>query len=222
MIDLYLVRHGETENNKRGILAGRLNMPLASTGIMELEKLASDYPYPVPELVFRSPLDRCLETARIVFHDPVAQGKILIEDNLIEMDFGVYDGTSVREFANSEFFSRWKAKEPDFGFPGGETFDDVKRRVALSVSRILETCEEKGVTQVGVVSHNMLITELIRHHLDADMQMEDRMCPNGMGYHLQLDPEVWRKQKKLFFVGYIPAGAQRPKASDSPYVKAEK
>lgn len=221
-IDLYLIRHGETENNKRGILAGRLNMPLAKTGISQLEKLAVQHPYPQPEVVYRGPLDRCLDTAKIVFLRTVSQGDVRVEDALTEMDFGYFEGKPVRDFVDTEYYPGWKAKEPDFRFPGGETFREVNNRIEFALDRIIRDCENEGLVSVGAVSHNMVIVELMRNYLDVDVKEEGRMCPNGMGFHLRIDTDIWRAQKKVSYMGPLPIGADRPKASESPYVKAGK
>ena len=46
------------------------------------------------------------------------------------------------------------------------------------------------------------------------------LTPNGMGYEVIVDTDDWfLKEQKLHFVRFLPEGAERPKAEDSPFFK---
>lgn len=89
---IFIIRHGKTELNKANVLQGRSNYPLNDEGIRQakeaakmLENIAFDY-------VYSSPLIRAVQTAEIVAPDK----EIRLDDRLIEMDYGQYEGTDLR------------------------------------------------------------------------------------------------------------------------------
>ena len=87
---IYLIRHGETDKNRAGLLQGRSDVPLNETGIRQAREAARflrDRGI-VFSRVFSSPLIRAVETARIV-----APGvPPVLDDRLLEMDYGPYEG----------------------------------------------------------------------------------------------------------------------------------
>ena len=221
-VDVYLVRHGETENNQLGVLAGRSDVRITEKGIEQIRNMVKHHPFPQPSLVYVSPLERCRETARLVFPRYMEQNLPRIEENLIEMDFGEYEGIPVRSFADTGLYKGWREQNPDTGLPGGETFGQVERRAAEAIDRILADCEREGIRDVGVVSHNMVIVGLLREHMTVKLDERDRFCPNGMGFHLQIEADLWKREKRMHFIGPLPAGAPRPDPSESPYVTINK
>ena len=87
---IYIIRHGQTEQNNRKILAGRANYQLNETGIaqaLEAGKWLQEKKIHL-DLIISSPLDRALETAALVAPD----AEIQVDERLIEMEFGPYEG----------------------------------------------------------------------------------------------------------------------------------
>ena len=89
---LYIIRHGQTEMNSRHVLQGRSNYPLNDIGISQAREAARKLAGISFAYVFSSPLQRAVQTARIVAPevDPV------IEERLIEMDYGPYEGLDLK------------------------------------------------------------------------------------------------------------------------------
>jgi broad specificity phosphatase PhoE len=87
---IYIVRHGQTELNKRFALQGRSNLPLNDQGRSEAQKVADIFAAEGITIshVFSSPLERAIDTARIMAPDV----PITTDDRLIEMDYGPYEG----------------------------------------------------------------------------------------------------------------------------------
>ena len=85
---IYIIRHGKTELNRANVLQGRSNYPLNAEGVCQAEKAAEMLRGITFDRVFSSPLIRAIQTAEIV-----APGKpITVDDRLIEMDYGPYEG----------------------------------------------------------------------------------------------------------------------------------
>lgn len=91
MSRLYTIRHGKTEMNKEHLLQGRSNIPLNEEGIRQAKDAADSLKDVRFDHVFTSPLDRAVQTAKIVvpYMEPV------VNDLLIEMDYGPYEGTNL-------------------------------------------------------------------------------------------------------------------------------
>ena len=89
---IYIIRHGKTELNKANVLQGRSNYPLNEEGIKQAEEAADNLREIRFDHVFSSPLIRAVRTAEIVCPgiEPV------IDDRLIEMDYGPYEGSDLK------------------------------------------------------------------------------------------------------------------------------
>ena len=88
---IYIIRHGKTERNQANVLQGRSDYPLNDEGIRQAEAAADRLRNVRFDHVFSSPLTRAVQTAKIVVPDlePV------IDERLIEMDYGPYEGTDL-------------------------------------------------------------------------------------------------------------------------------
>ena len=89
---IYIIRHGKTELNKANVLQGRSNYPLNDEGIKQAQNAADMLKDIEFDYVFSSPLIRAVQTAEIV----APNKKITLDDRLIEMDYGKYEGTDLK------------------------------------------------------------------------------------------------------------------------------
>ena len=88
---IYIIRHGKTELNRANVLQGRSDHPLNEEGILQAKTAAEKLRGISFDHVFSSPLIRALQTAEII-----APGKSpVIDDRLIEMDYGSYEGLNL-------------------------------------------------------------------------------------------------------------------------------
>lgn len=102
---IYIIRHGQTAKNKAKLLQGRSDVPLNEEGIRQAEECAKWFCEQQIRIdkVYSSPLIRAAETAKII----VPEAPFFIEDRLIEMDYGPYEGMDLTSPAPEvmEFFS---------------------------------------------------------------------------------------------------------------------
>ena len=89
---IYLLRHGQTRRNRERLLQGRSDDPLDACGLEEAREAAQRLATVHFDRVFSSPLTRAIETARAVVGDDV---EITVDDRLIEMDYGPFEGMSL-------------------------------------------------------------------------------------------------------------------------------
>ncbi len=91
---IYIIRHGQTEMNNAFLLQGRSDYPLNEIGIRQAQETGTwmrehDLSF---SHVFSSPLRRAIQTAELVAGDC----EIQIEERLIEMDYGPYEGADLK------------------------------------------------------------------------------------------------------------------------------
>jgi broad specificity phosphatase PhoE len=139
---LYLVRHGRTDANARGLLLGRADPPLSDEGRRQADALAARIP-PGARVVV-SPLRRARETAA-AFGRPVE-----IDDRWIELDYGELDGSALGDVA-PEIWQRWRA-DPTFAPPGGESLVTLGTRVRDACDELAPEARDADVVVVSHVS----------------------------------------------------------------------
>lgn len=129
-MDIYLLRHGETDWNKKRLLQGHTDIPLNEKGkvqvddtVCKLRALGVGM-----DAIVSSPLKRARETAQIAAHRlDYPKEKIVVEELLIERGFGVGEGMSLDDM---------KAKYPDSDCPGMESKEALIRRAGQAFQKI--------------------------------------------------------------------------------------
>lgn len=94
MCTIYIIRHGQTDLNKKRVLQSRIDAPLNDEGIMQAEDAgerlrSEDISF---DMIFSSPLKRAVQTARIIAGDDIP---LQIDERLLEMDYGPYEGADL-------------------------------------------------------------------------------------------------------------------------------
>ena len=101
---IYIVRHGQTELNRKSVLQGRSDHPLNDVGREQAKSVGDAFRDAgiVFDKVYSSPLGRAVETAELIAGD----APIEVEEALIEMDYGPYEGTDLHNLPPEveEFF----------------------------------------------------------------------------------------------------------------------
>ena len=133
---VYLARHGQTEYNAKLRFQGHLAVPLDATGREQAAGLAeAAVPYGFVVMI-SSPLERAMETARIVGERIGLEPKP--DPRLSETDCGDWTDRSMEEVRAEEpdLFQAWVDGDPNFRFPGGESFAEQAARVQAAMADI--------------------------------------------------------------------------------------
>lgn len=95
-------------------------MPLSEEGKRQIKKLRLK-----PDYIYSSPLKRCVETAFFI-GEPIE-----ISNDLIEIDFGDWEGLTMQEIQkrNPRKFNNWLYDFKNFRMPGGESVRSMVKRV---------------------------------------------------------------------------------------------
>lgn len=93
MLNIYIARHGQDEDNQNGILNGHRDSPLTNTGIAQAFELANEIKNVKLHFdkIYSSPLQRASRLAEIVADTIKAKPPIILQE-LIERDFGIMTG----------------------------------------------------------------------------------------------------------------------------------
>jgi probable phosphoglycerate mutase len=160
------VRHGDTVHSaeKRSSGSGGDDPPLSDVGRHQVELVARVLATGGRiDAVICSPLRRARETAQVVADRlglPLRE-----DDDWRECSFGAWDGLTMAEVRQSwpDELVAWGAST-SVAPPGGESFDDVERRVRVARDRALSRHPRRRVL---VVTHVTPIKQLVRLALAA-------------------------------------------------------
>lgn len=92
MNKIYLVRHGKTDWNEKGLLQGIIDIELNEEGIKQAHELSEIINLDEIDLCICSPLKRTRKTAKILVD---GKKEIIYDDLIIERRFGDYEGKTI-------------------------------------------------------------------------------------------------------------------------------
>lgn len=148
MTTFFLIRHGMNDRVGKSI-AGRMpGVHLNVEGLGQAERLAERLAHERIQLIFSSPLERTVETAR-----PLAEKlglEIQISDALTEIDFGDWTGKTLEELALLPNWKQWNAFRSGTRIPNGELIAEVQLRMVSEIEKIRDEFPEGFV---AIFSH---------------------------------------------------------------------
>ena len=174
---VFLVRHGATVLSAEDRFAGATNVELSDLGREQAEALARRLAGQPIAAFYASPLDRTMETVRIL---AAPHGKSVEADaGFLEINHGVWEGLT-RQEAETKFgdmYVRWEADPYNFAPLGGETGLTVTARAMPAMLRAVAAHPGEIIC---VVSHKATIRLLLGAILGFD--------PRRYRDHLDLNP----------------------------------
>ena len=163
----FVMRHGEAENNTKNILSYDLtDSHLTEKGKRQAQEGAEALKGSGIEVIYASPFLRTKETAEIVADAlGIDRSKIIVDNRLHELDFGDFSGKPL-----AEFVSYRDTYAPHFTekFPGGESYNDAKRRFGEFLYEIENTLTGKRVL---IVTHGAGLESLTTICRGGDAKM---------------------------------------------------
>ncbi len=146
-MNIYIIRHGETDTNRERLLLGRADPPLNEKGEEQARRLRDFFAAEgiVFDRVVSSPLRRALRTAEIACG---GRNAVETDDRLLEMDAGPYEGCPLADLPPelTEFFRDFVHNEAPEGM---ESLDSVVRRSG----ELLESLEYQPEGNVLLSTH---------------------------------------------------------------------
>jgi probable phosphoglycerate mutase len=92
-MDIFIVRHGETDWNNQKRLLSYTDISLNSNGRDQVERLSQSLSQTHIDVIFSSPLKRAIETSQIVAQHH--NNEIVLEESLREVNFGSQEGDTI-------------------------------------------------------------------------------------------------------------------------------
>ena len=146
-VELWLVRHGQTNENATGILSGHIDASLSPLGIEQARSIGPKLHCVHFDGVYSSTLNRAIHTAELAGYKPTPV------DAMREFNFGDYDGRALDSLPKEWVKSLYDFVE-DFKSPNGEDIPMVRERIStflntLKPGRYLIFCHGGAVRTVG-------------------------------------------------------------------------
>ncbi|MDD4910162.1 MAG: alpha-ribazole phosphatase [Candidatus Omnitrophica bacterium] len=153
---IYLIRHAETDYNKFRRYAGKSDVPLNRTGRRQARSLSGVLRDERFDAIFSSPLRRARDTARFI----AGRKKIIIEPDLREIDFGLWEGLRFEQIKKMfpREISLWLNRPLHTGIPGGESYSALKKRVMVFFNKVASGAADKTI---AIVTHHGPIKAII-------------------------------------------------------------
>jgi alpha-ribazole phosphatase len=149
-MEVYLIRHTAPLIEK-GICYGQSDVPLASSFLEEFRTLKKLLPEQF-DVVYSSPLSRCIELAKLLKQDD----KIIIDDRILEINFGSWELMKWDDIEQNEFHI-WMDDFVNIRVPSGENFQDLYNRAMNFVDELAK----KKYQTVAVVTHSGVIRSIL-------------------------------------------------------------
>ncbi|MDQ7780963.1 MAG: histidine phosphatase family protein [Planctomycetota bacterium] len=150
MLELYLIRHGETEFVRAGKYGGWTDIPLNGRGRRQAMALRRRLRSVRPDAVYSSDLRRSMETAALAL--PKMAGRIRKSRLLRELRFGEWEGLTYKEISRrcKRLYARWLRDPASCAPPGGETLLQLQRRIRAFMKKLGSGRRDR---RVAVFSH---------------------------------------------------------------------
>jgi probable phosphoglycerate mutase len=143
---LYIIRHGQTDLNKQGVIQGRgINSDLNDAGRKQGDAFYHSYKDVPFDKIYISELKRTQQTIQQFIDLGIPYQRL---GGLDELAWGIYEGQPAT-FDNRMIFKRvmsdWQEGRLDSKFEGGESPNEVEERQKAALAEIMSHQDEKTV-----------------------------------------------------------------------------
>ena len=177
MLELCIVRHGETAWNRELRFQGQSNVPLNAIGLAQAERVADALGDESFDRILSSDLDRAVQTAM-----PLAQRLGTVprpHRGWREQSFGVFEGLTAPVIRQryATLWTQWARHDAEFAITGGESPRHVEQRI-LGVLNALD--DQYRGERLAIFTHGGILDVLWRLAQGEPMS-GPRRCdiPNG-------------------------------------------
>ena len=139
LTEVWLIRHGESEGNRGGLLQGQKDYPLSARGRQQVVRLAERLRAVRFAALYSSDLTRALDTARGVAETTALAP--IIDARLREIDVGTWSGLTPAQAhaSHPEEYANWqRRRDPTHRRGGGESYLDLQQRIVPTVTEIAQ------------------------------------------------------------------------------------
>jgi broad specificity phosphatase PhoE len=164
-MELYLIRHGESNWNKIDRVQGQSNPHLSKKGREQAEAVAERLKSLKFSFLYSSHLKRAYQTAEII--SSKTSLPIKVDLGLSEIHLGEWEGKDGKTlWKENETFRQWFKKTAEISPPLGETLFKFRDRVNSALEKIIASHKEEE--RCIVVTHSGTIGVWLAHLLSMD------------------------------------------------------
>jgi probable phosphoglycerate mutase len=169
-VRFFLVRHGETAENMQMRYLGARDEPLTENGLRQAGRAAGALSQLPIRIVVSSPLRRAADTAVEIRRACAVE--LRLDARLAEGSFGSWEGLTRAEVLklgsrDAALLARWEA-DPSFAPPGGESLENVQRRIVTLGEELRSEFPDSSVVLVSHVGPiKALLAASLRIPLEA-------------------------------------------------------
>ena len=177
-IILTLIRHGKTAANYEARYIGSTDEGLSIGAGKELEALRGRFK--AQDMIFSSPMKRCLQSTDIVFNE----SNPVVINELREMNFGDFEYKNYKDLKDDRRYQAWIDSGGTKGFPNGETRDEFIERTMKGFYEIISRAMSDGMHNIAAVVHGGTIMAILSTLTKKDYF--DFRCECAHGYIIEL------------------------------------
>jgi broad specificity phosphatase PhoE len=135
-MNIYLLRHGQTNLNRDGKFQGATDKDLNEFGKRQAELLGKRIHKYHIDIIYSSDLKRVIETSKII--NNYVKTEIILKEELREINMGAWDTLTVKQrYTNNEDYAiEWHKHLADLPYPDGECGQDVCKRAMKVIDEI--------------------------------------------------------------------------------------
>jgi broad specificity phosphatase PhoE len=140
-IEITYFVHGTTTDNEKGISSGWYDVALSEKGVQQSIELKDKTKEKKFDVIFCSDLKRAVESAKLTWGNEIP---IIPDARLRECNYGDYNAKE------SSIVEPMQEKNITKRFPNGESYEDVKKRIADFLAFLQKNYDGKSV---AIIAH---------------------------------------------------------------------
>lgn len=176
MINIYLVRHGQTDYNKNGILQGTTDVDLNELGFKQADQIGMRLRSKGVNIIFASQLKRVAQTASSI--SKYTNANISTRDELREINMGEWEFLNVEQVKvkHANYYEEWSKHTADLPYPGGECGADVEKRAMKVVEEIIDHGYKESVIVTSGGTIRVLLSSFMGLKLENRFLIDTDNC----------------------------------------------
>lgn len=176
MVNIYFVRHGQTDYNKNGRFQGTTDVDLNSLGLKQADQIGKRLQSKRIDIIYASHLKRVTQTAVVI--SKYTSANITTREELREIDMGAWECLNFEQ-VNSQYagyYEEWSKHIEDMPYPGGECGADVEKRAMKVVEEIINQGYEESVIVTSGGTIRVLLSRFMGLNLENRFLIDTDNC----------------------------------------------
>jgi len=179
-VKVFVIRHGESETNRKGLWTGWLDVSLTEKGRAEAEQVGNLLSNISFDKIYVSDLSRAKTTAEIAL--PACEYETAVE--LREVNVGSIAGKPLNSVSGSD---KELMRKDGYRIFGGESREEFDGRVKA----FMKLLEAQSCENIAVFSHAGVLRKLLDTVLGIDVPRKNMLCKNCAVAIFEYSDNTW-------------------------------